>query len=329
MAVILKSHLFATLAGAMLVAVSVSAATTMPRSECILGPRECTCSKQPPSGLCTRPSADGKCLQGACTKESYRCDCWGFEKCAISTCGQHRPDTSAIPSADVEFRCTYVADAGQCRNVAGFMDSVESSDNARDSSIVFVDESVVEEREIINELATTLNYKLQVLDAMRAVDRRGDLVTEADLADVTAEAETVVTAVHGMMEDLHVAVNESREAFEAMKEAKLHRRGAHKKEKLAEVEEAKEREAKETADAAHAECATCAALKAQIREIRGERRHLAQLAGTWAAKARGNKEVCKAKREAAQVKQLTAEEAKTRCIAKSTAVLQRLLMASP
>jgi hypothetical protein len=253
----------------------------------------------------------------------------GFEKCKISSCGQHRPLASAIPSAHVEFGCRFVPRVSECRHVAGFMDTVEGSDNAKDASVSFVDEAVVDERSIANELATTVNYQVQALDAVRSVDRKGDLVTEAELADVTAHAEAVVNAVRGVTADLRDAVSESRRAFGAMREAKTHRRGAHRQEQRAEAGEAREREARAAADAAHAECATCAALRAQVREIRGERGRLAELAGTWADKARESKDRCASKRESAHAVQLTAEAAKAACVARSTAILERLLAGGP
>lgn len=192
-------------AGALLCALVLSLASAQDAaSHCLLSPVECTCSQQPASGTCTRPaSSQTKCLQGDCT-ESFRCDCWGFEKCSISACGKFVPVGNASLSREVEFQCKSEADGSQCRRFIDYMDTVEGAGNARDSAVVLVDEAVVDEREVAIEMAAAMNYKLSVLGAVRALDRHNENVTDAEITTVSNDANVVIASVEGIMVGMFV-----------------------------------------------------------------------------------------------------------------------------
>jgi hypothetical protein len=293
-------------------------------SQCIISPTECTCSEQVASGTCTRPaSSETTCLQGDCT-ESFRCDCWGFEKCSISSCKNYTPVANAIPSRNVEFQCKLETTGSQCRRVVDYMDSVESAENARDAVVVYVEVVVVEEREIAIELAKAMNYKIQVLDAFHALDRHYEALTEAEIKAVTDDAEVVMGTVEEVAIDLAQVVAESKGAYGNMVETTRYMRAATASERIATAKEEEEAALQAQAAATNSTCATCEALRQEVTEARAERRRRSKLAAESAKKARDAKKKCKSARRKAHEKQVAAESAKERCIAKSNAALARI-----
>lgn len=168
------------------------------KSSCVLSSTECTCSEHTGSGVCTYPTGGGKCLDGECS-DSMRCDCFGFELCAISTCGKWDFTPPAVRSVTNEFQCTYVADGSHCRTSTDFVGTVEGSTNARDAAVVFVDESIVDEREVGVCVSASLSYKEEALDMLRNLqavsETKKEELTEEELAEVQAEADLTVVAV--------------------------------------------------------------------------------------------------------------------------------------
>lgn len=78
------------------------------------------------------------------------------------------------------------------------------------------------------------------------------------------------------------------------------------------------------AEKAKKKCVTCDSLKEKIKRHRQARRDAAKAAGTWAKNARDARKEGRKARRNAEAKQLTAKEAKERCIRKSEKILARL-----
>lgn len=146
---------------------SVSAAQKTSVDEgCVMSSAECTCAQSPAAGECTRPTEKDNCLQGDCVP-SHKCDCFGYELCAISTCGKWSPAVNAILSRTAEFQCKYDVAGSKCRTATVVMDTLDAADNSKAASTKYVDDIVVDELEMAADLKEALPFKVQTLDAFR------------------------------------------------------------------------------------------------------------------------------------------------------------------
>lgn len=292
-------------------------------SQCIISNSECTCSEQPATGTCTRQVGKDTCLQGECL-ESFRCDCWGFEKCSITTCGKHVPISSANLSTDIAFQCKLEADGSQCRNPTGYMDTSEGAENARDASVAFVDEAVVDEREVAIELAAAMNYKMTVLEAIRSLDHHYENVTDDEIRAISEDAELVAVAVQEIMIDLAEVSQESKVAYDHMADTKAAMRAAKVAEEASKAVEAKRSALEAESLASSTPCTLCEELKREAERLNEVRRQEAKDAGKSAKKARDARKRTRRGRRSAQEKNEATAAAKHNCEEKVRRVLARL-----
>lgn len=262
-------------------------------------------------------------MQAECN-ESFRCDCWGFEVCSIDSCGKYVPTHGAVLSSDITFQCELDASGSKCRNPSDYMDNIEGAENARDSAVVFVDEAVVDEREVAIELAASMNYKMTALDAIRSLDRHNENITDGEINAVSEDAELVAVTVQEIMIDLAEVVQESKIAYDSMVETKIAMRAAKTAEEAAKVLEEEISGLEAQALASSVPCATCATLSVEVERLRTERRKRAKAAGASAKKARDARKKTRRGRRSAQEKQEAAAAAKENCVAKARQVITRL-----
>lgn len=284
---------------------------------------ECTCSEQPATGTCTRLVGKDTCLQGECL-ESFRCDCWGFEKCSISTCGKHVPISGSVLSTDIPFQCTLEADGSQCRNPTGYMDTTEGAENARDAAVSFVDEAVVDEREVAIELAAAMNHKMSVLEAIRALDHHYENVTDGEIRAISEDAELVAVTVQEIMIDLAEVAQESKVAYDHMADTKAAMRAAKVAAEASRVLDAERSDLEAQSMDSSTPCANCDALKNESERLDEVRRQESKDAGESAKKARDARKKTRRARRSAQEKQEAAAAAKDNCEEKVRRVLARL-----
>lgn len=166
--------------------------------KCVSNATDCTCSEHPGSGVCTQPLAGGKCLDGECS-DSMRCDCLGFELCAINPCGRWEATPPAVRSLESEFQCSYVDGGAQCRTHTTFVDTVQGSTNAKDAAVVAVDELSVDERESTAVLSASFVYQSEALTIFRKLEaqpeNQNELITDFELEDVKVDVAQTVLAV--------------------------------------------------------------------------------------------------------------------------------------
>ena len=180
---------------------AVAAETVVSEAACVSSATECTCNEHPPSGVCTRPTANGKCLDGECV-DAMRCDCMGFEMCAINTCGKWTAVPPAVRSLTTEFQCTYDQNGSPCMSHTSFVDTVTGAENAQTAAVTAVDETVKDQGEAVVLLSASVGYETETVRAVRELPAvpPSDDITEAELAEVAAEAEETVAAVKEISE---------------------------------------------------------------------------------------------------------------------------------
>lgn len=290
---------------------------------CVLTSSECTCAENPAQSECTRSTKEGKCLQGDC-KPSHKCDCFGYELCAVSKCGKWSPAVSAILSRSTEFRCGYEAEGAQCRSAKEIMDTLESSDNAKSASTKYVDDIAKDEAELAKDVADAVFYKMQALDALKAITSRVDEVLPKELAEVSELAAEVMTETKLVVREMCEASAESSVAFESMVKARTFRSEAREDEAAAEAEELAEEKAGDAARKKGEECQVCAEMKDRIKEIRQARRKASKTAGAWAKKGRGSRSKVRAMRVSSKKRKAKVQHTSAECIAKAQKILNRL-----
>lgn len=90
------------------------------------------------SGPCISPASGstGRCSGGDCNT-SYKYDCWGYEKCAISKCGRWSAASTAIISRTADFQCFYEPGGSVCQTRTGFMEGPDAAENAERFAIAY------------------------------------------------------------------------------------------------------------------------------------------------------------------------------------------------
>lgn len=296
-------------------------------SSCVLSSTECTCSEHPASGVCTSKTSSGKCIDGEC-QPSMRCDCFGFEKCAISTCGKWEAVPPAVRSLTKEFQCQYNPNGTNCRTVTDLADTVEGSKNAQDATVVFVDEAIVDEREVGISLATCVNYKVEALSVLRNVQTVADTKEEnllpEELSEVQSEVNRTVLAVQQVTAALVDVANASGKAYEGESRVRLLAKQAKAAEDAAvALEEQESQDAAAAADAGNT-CTTCEDLKTRAAASLVERAARAEEAGAVAQRVRAARKAAREVRNRANELQIGAEEARSRCGQAGNRIIQRL-----
>lgn len=280
---------------------------------CVITNSSCTCAMQTPSGTCMRHQGDGACLMGQCNN-GYKCDCMGFEQCAVSNCSIYTTTNLAVPSELKEFPCQLTPSAGKCITFETFLDTVDAVDSAKTTSTAALHETTTDLTDMTYDQAEMLADKAAVDDVLEQLDVQGaGDVTEEERAEVDSDSLEVSTAIAAAHVEAGAAQADMTEALEADLKAAKARRVAHRKAKEAvavEEEEKVERSKPKNV--------------ARIRELRRQRREAVIEAGTWVTKSRGAKDSLKKRKKNVKKIKLTAREARERCVARSLKILKRL-----
>lgn len=217
--------------------------------DCVLQEDKCQCALTTPSGTCLRSQGDGTCLLGLC-QEGYRCDCFGFEVCSLSTCGKLVPIGSILPSEVNPFACENNPGAGACVVVMDFLDSVAAAVNAEAAAVVSTDEATEDEGKIVTMLAEVVEERKAINQILKNVETLQKSQTSAP--DAICEEQEIVMenctqAVEDSVQKIAVltskAVKEVRRASNAMRKARKHRRIATCNDRESQIKEMKLRKA--------------------------------------------------------------------------------------
>lgn len=200
----MSSRTMRLLSSALLVAAVFGAAAAEPAAAepaCVSSATECTCTEHPPSGICTRSLDNGKCLDGECV-DAMRCDCMGYEMCAINTCGKWAAVPPAVRSLTTEFQCTYDQNGSPCMSHTAFVDTVAASDNAQTAVVASVDETIEDQSEAVVALSSVITFQKDALAAVREMPEvpPNDNVTEEELEEVRADADETIAAMKDVSE---------------------------------------------------------------------------------------------------------------------------------
>lgn len=302
--------------------VTVNCQTADSRSECLFTDTECACSAKATAGACMRSQGSGLCLMGECA-EGYHCDCFGYEKCKRSSCSLYTAVPNTVPSKTEPFKCQLNPNTGSCTSFVEFLDTVDGAEKANNEAKSNMDESSEFEKMATETISKIQEAKDEIAKLVKGTEEVREFVTEEEYSSVIAESDVVVAAaVAANIQALEVA-KESAEAYKSKleavqkwEEARMLEQAAVAKEGELEVESAKP-ENKER-------CDICEEMKAEIKRVRDERRAAAIAAGTYAKKGKGHRAKATQSLKNCEAEQLTAEEARARCIAKSTAIMERI-----
>lgn len=255
--------------------------------------------------------------------EGYRCDCFGYEMCSRATCSKYTTAANVIPSETEPFKCQLTPDAGICTDFTTFIDTVSAADNAQAEASVNTGESIEEEIGLSQSINSIKQIKVVVHDILNKIEQVADRIPDEELEELEKYAQIVLDAAQQANAESIVCTQQSEETFKANRQASKFRRAARRAETEA-TQKKKQQKVEEEKPENKGNCLTCESLKADIRRLRTARKEAAITAGTWAKKARDHKNNAKKSNRKVKDIQLTAEEARESCIAKSQKLLTRL-----
>lgn len=122
----------------------------------------------------------------------FKCDCRGFEKCSINTCGRFLPTSTALPSRSIEFQCTYDAKSSTCRTKTGLTETVKAAESAEQATISYIHESADGESGINDIIAHITKLEDERFQALKKVEELEGAVTAEELAGLTEKVDDVV-----------------------------------------------------------------------------------------------------------------------------------------
>lgn len=201
---------------------------TAAQDTCIMTTTECQCAQTTPSGMCTRNQGDGTCLLGKCSA-GFRCDCFGFEVCAINKCSKHIPIGTEDPSETVPFRCESRAGNADCIVLKDVIETATAAVNAEADATASNDESTEIELEAANDLETVQNQKKAVMQMLKDVERVADDMPDEELDAIDADVEQVEDAIEETTELVVGAVKEAKKACKGLREVRRLKREARRK----------------------------------------------------------------------------------------------------
>ena len=290
--------------------------------ECILTSDRCHCSEQVGSGECMKYQGGDKCLMGQCN-DGYKCDCFGFELCTRRVCAKYTTKEGVIPHQTLPFGCHLTDNAGECIDFSEFSDTVQGAGYAQEAANEYNKEAAADNREMTQAVQGIDDSVEETNKAMGGIAGAGHLVTEEEFAEAEADANIVMEACVRASEEKALAAQESKEAYKSFIEASKFRAKAQELEKKADEREDEEKdERRKNKD--KPKCDRCEELKREAKELRRKRREAAIAAGTWAKKARGHKKKSKARKRKVKKEQLSASEARKRCVDRWNKILARL-----
>lgn len=290
--------------------------------ECLMTNTTCPCTMAPSSGNCMRAQGGNMCLLGECN-DGYKCDCFGFEQCTISSCSIYTTDANAVPSTTVPFACHLTPDAGRCTVFASFLDTVQAADNAKAEASASVKEADMEMTATNDAVVKIQGHKVVLEQTFEDLDTFSDQVTEEERKEVEAEAAIVVKSCSLALVEATELQKQVDNAFKAnLETGRFHRRVRERE------SEAVRKEEQERVERLKPEnkvvCTVCDTLKSEITLIRKDRREAAIEAGTYAKKVQAAKNSARNHRQKVNDIRLTAEEARARCVDRSQRILTRL-----
>lgn len=269
-----------------------------------------------------RSQGGNLCLLGECN-DGYKCDCFGFEQCNISSCSIYTTDANAVPSSTVPFSCHLTPDAGKCTTFSHFLDTIAAADNAKAEASASVKEADMEMTAASEDLIKVQGHKIVLAQIFEELDTFADKVTEDERTEVEEEAEQVVKAVVDLQKELADLHTDNLGTFKSNLQAAKFHRLARRKEN--EAQEKESREKIEKAKPEHsANCAVCVSLKAEADASRKERKEAARLAGSWTKKTQEGKNRARKRRQNIGLIRLQSEEARAKSVDRSQRILTRL-----
>ena len=274
---------------------------------CVITPTRCNCSPTTPSGTCTRPQGDGTCLLGPC-QSGFRCDCLGFETCAVSKCGKYVPVGNEEPSLTVPFQCAIMDNANDCITMTDVLDTVEAARNAASHLSVINDMVTTTSIEVINMLRTLLGQKQVVGQMLRDVDRFSDDIPKPELDEINSDTAKVSEALTDIVTVVRDVVEVSGKARDALEEARELKRTAVLKGENTKSKRKDLRDAEEKAKSENKKCESCEKLTAQIEKPIAERKNAARDCARKAQEARKlSKAAADKKKEAETIRDRAAD----------------------
>lgn len=291
-------------------------------SDCIITTSTCPCSLQMSAGKCIRHQGHGLCLLQSC-KNSYRCDCLGFEQCAISKCSKYvSMNAEAVKEKDA-FKCHESRDVGSCVEFSGFLHTLSAARNAKVEASVSVRECGTEEVASSRAAIEILLYKKEIVDKLSEVDLLESRVSEEEHAELQKDVDSFLDSITEIITRITRISDEATEVFLAdrktaywMRTAALHYGQADvKQEQLNE-----EMDKSENGD----DCAQCDEVRAQAAKLRKESQNAVVLTGRWASTARTHNFLCQTLGTEVRALKARCMLARDSCVAKTEAILDRL-----
>lgn len=307
------------------IALSIILTTSVLAAEepsCVISDSGCPCATKASSGKCMRHQGDNTCLLDDCS-DGYKCDCFGFEHCSISSGSIFTTGDNAVPSSDTPFSCHLTAGAGKCYTFGYFLDTVNAADNAKAEGTSSMMDTTVDMVACTEDIQVVIGEKVTLDKTIEQLDNLAELVTEDERADIDTEVGVVIQAIKAVRAEEEALDEELEEATKANNQVGYFRRMCRRRE--AEAAEKEEEEKSEAVKPKNkVQCNRCEVLRKEIQELRKQRKEAAIQAGTWTKKAQSAKNRSRKRRKNVNKIRLSAEEARARCIRRSEKILARI-----
>lgn len=193
---------------------------------CILTPTTCQCSGVTKAGTCLRSQENGTCLLGQCS-EGYKCDCFGYELCSVTTCDVHVPVGNVLPKENVPFQCKRNSTSGQCTSLVDVLDTLIAANNAERHASASHEDALVDESIAIRELQEIQQEKMQVHQMLKEVELVAHRISDEILHYLYVDAKIVEEAVLEAAVELEDIVREAKMTSMALRVTREHKRVAH------------------------------------------------------------------------------------------------------
>lgn len=269
-----------------------------------------------------RHQGDNTCLLSDCS-DGYKCDCFGFEHCSISSCSLFTTSRNAVPSVGTPFSCHLTANAGKCHTFEYFLDTVNAADNAKAEGSLSVKDTTTDLLATAQDVQAIVQEKVTLDEVIDQLDNLAEIVEEDERAKIDADVSAVVEAIKAVRAEEKALDEEVEEATNANKQVGYFRRICRRREA-----EAAQKEEEEMLEAAKPEnkviCKRCKVLRKEIRNLNNQRKEAAVQAGTWTKKAQAARGRCRKRRNNVKKIRQNSEEAHGRCIGRLGKILARI-----
>lgn len=280
--------------------------------------------------------SDESCLLGSCN-EGYRCDCFGFELCEITTCSKYASSAGSIPSDSIPFACHLKPNAATCTTVSSILDTTTAAQYAEADASTSDEDAADAADDSTDHVRLALAEKQLVRETLKDLEPFSDDIADDDLDEIEQHADTVNVEAERAASLQLQALKFYNTASMKKRHARRARRRARRMQNEADKEKAelnKERKRHNTqsgnksGNKSTTACPLCEKLKKRIEMLESGRKTFATKTGDLARQARSARRSGQTRSREAKEAAARARASASACVKKARAVINALRRAA-